>query len=50
MNERIKEIRKDLGLNQQEFGERIGLKQTTITCYEKRDQEAKRCDIEEYLP
>lgn len=35
MNERIKEIRKDLGLNQQEFGERIGLKPTTITCYEK---------------
>ena len=34
MNERIKEIRKDLGLNQQEFGERIGLKTSTIAGYE----------------
>lgn len=34
MKNRIKEIRKDQGLNQTEFGERIGVKQTTIAGYE----------------
>ena len=38
MNEignRIKEIRKKLGLNQTEFGEKLGLSTTTIAGYEK---------------
>lgn len=34
MNERIKELRKFLGLNQTEFGDRIGIKQTTVAGYE----------------
>lgn len=34
MNERIRQLRKALGLTQAEFGERIGLKGSTVTCYE----------------
>lgn len=34
MKERIKELRKSLGLNQTDFGEKIGVKQTTIAGYE----------------
>lgn len=34
MNERIKQLRKYLGLNQTEFGEKIGVKQTSIAGYE----------------
>lgn len=34
MNERIKELRKALDLNQTEFGNRIGIKQGTVTGYE----------------
>lgn len=34
MNERIKQLRKHLGLNQTEFGARIGVKQTSIAGYE----------------
>ena len=34
MNERIKELRKSLGLNQTDFGARIGIKQGTVAGYE----------------
>lgn len=34
MKERIKQLRKALQLNQTEFGERVGVKQTTIAGYE----------------
>lgn len=34
MDERIKELRKDLGLNQMEFGKRIGVAPNTISTYE----------------
>ena len=34
MKDRIKEIRKEANLNQSEFGERIGVAQTTIAGYE----------------
>ena len=34
MNERIKELRKSLGLSQTEFGARIGIKQTSVAGYE----------------
>lgn len=34
MNTRIKELRKQLGLTQSEFGEKVGLKGNTITNYE----------------
>lgn len=34
MHNRIKELRKHLGLNQTEFGAKIGVKQTTIAGYE----------------
>lgn len=34
MNERIKELRKALGITQAEFGTRIGLKRNTIATYE----------------
>ncbi|HIT42616.1 MAG TPA: helix-turn-helix transcriptional regulator [Candidatus Caccovicinus merdipullorum] len=34
MNERIKELRKTLGLNQTEFGNRIGIKQGSVAAYE----------------
>lgn len=34
MNDRIKELRKSLKLNQTEFGSRIGVKQSAITGYE----------------
>lgn len=34
MNERIKELRKALGLNQTEFGEKIGIKQGSVAGYE----------------
>lgn len=34
MNKRIRELRKAIGLNQTEFGKRIGVKQSAITGYE----------------
>lgn len=34
MNERIKEIRKNLELNQTEFGNKIGVKQGSVAAYE----------------
>lgn len=34
MNERIRALRKHLGLTQKEFGERIGLKQNTVALIE----------------
>ncbi len=34
MNERIKKLRKSLGLTQQEFGDRIGIKRNTLANYE----------------
>ncbi len=34
MNERIKELRKSLGLTQQEFADRVGVKRNTIAQYE----------------
>lgn len=34
MNNRIRELRKELGLNQTDFGKRIGIKQTTVAGYE----------------
>ena len=37
MNERIKKLRKKLGLNQTEFGKRIGLTQTAISYLEKNE-------------
>lgn len=33
-NDRIKELRRELGLNQTDFGSRIGVKQTTVAGYE----------------
>ena len=35
MNERLKAVRKQSGLNQTEFGERIGATQAMITSYER---------------
>ena len=34
MNDRIKELRSALGMNQTEFGKQIGIKQTTVAGYE----------------
>lgn len=34
MNERIRLLRKELGLNQSDFGNKIGVKQGTVSCYE----------------
>ena len=34
MNERIKELRKTLGLTQQKFADRLGIKQNTVAQYE----------------
>ena len=34
MQDRIKELRKELGLTQRQFGERVGVKQNTIANYE----------------
>ena len=34
MQSRLKQIRKAIGLNQTEFGERIGVKQATVAAYE----------------
>lgn len=34
MNERIRQLRKDLKLTQTEFGNRLGIKQTTVAGYE----------------
>lgn len=34
MNERIKELRKSLGLTMEKFGERLGVKKNTISQYE----------------
>ena len=34
MKDRIKKIRKDAGLTQKEFAERLGLKQNTVATYE----------------
>lgn len=35
MNERIKQIRKSFNMNQTDFGAKIGVKQGTVTGYEK---------------
>lgn len=42
---RIKEVRKAAGLTQTEFGERIGIKGNTITCYEKGIREPSEAII-----
>ncbi len=34
MNERLKQLRRALGLTQQEFAKRIGMKQNTVATYE----------------
>ena len=34
MKERIKELRKSLGITQQEFADKLGLKRNTIATYE----------------
>ena len=34
MKDRIKQLRKAVGLNQAEFGDRMGVKQQTVTAYE----------------
>lgn len=34
MNQRIKKIRKDFGLTQEEFGKRLGVKRNTVATYE----------------
>lgn len=34
MNNRLKELRKELGLTQREFAEKIGIKQNTVAQYE----------------
>lgn len=34
MNERIRQLRKELKLSQTEFGKRLGIKQTTVAGYE----------------
>lgn len=34
MHTRIKQVRKNAGLNQRDFGERISVKQQTVTAYE----------------
>lgn len=34
MQDRIKELRKSLGLTQKDFGERLGVQANTITSYE----------------
>lgn len=39
MNERIKQLRKALGLTQADFGERLGLSQSAIAGYEKAFRE-----------
>ena len=39
MNNRIRELRKTLGLRQREFAERIGLKQNAISYMEKNFSE-----------
>lgn len=39
MNDRIKELRKYLGLNQTEFGEKIGAKQATVAGWEVKRRE-----------
>lgn len=38
MNERLRDLRKELGLNQVEFGERIGIGGTAISKIEKGDR------------
>ena len=45
VGERIKTIRKDAGLNQTEFGERVGLKQTSIAMYEKGERQVSNQSI-----
>lgn len=39
MNERIRKLRKSLGLTQAEFGRRIGIQQTTVAGYETGGRE-----------
>lgn len=34
MDERIKQLRKSLGMNQTDFGNKVGIKQTTVAGYE----------------
>lgn len=39
LKDRIKSVRKKIGLNQEDFAERIGLKQQTVTAYECGNRE-----------
>lgn len=39
MKDRIKMVRKSVGLNQTDFGERIGVKQNTVALYESGSRE-----------
>lgn len=45
MNDRIKELRKILDLNQTEFGEKIGAKQTTVAGWEARGRKPSEAAI-----
>lgn len=45
MNERIKEVRKSLGLTQNEFGEKLGVRGNTITNYESNSRKPSNAII-----
>ena len=45
MNERIKEIRKSVGLSQKEFGERIGVSDTAISKIEHGERNPSKQTI-----
>ena len=49
MQDRIKELRKSLGLTQKDFGERLGVQANTITSYESGVRTPNNSMIETWL-
>ena len=41
-SERLRQLRKDLGMSQEEFGRRIGVSNTAISKLEKNERSKKR--------
>ena len=45
MNERIKQLRKERGVSQKEFAERLNVNQATVSCWEKGTRQPTRATL-----
>lgn len=49
MDERLKELRKELRLTQQAFADRLGVKRNTVATYETGKSNPQRCSRSSYM-